>query len=414
MTAPTGPHTPRRADTSRTTGELRDPALEAAWLEATLPETRRRVRLCWMIVCVAALAYVFKDSLSLSGGSLLLAGLLRILSVLPGLVLLVLSPPPTAVALQRRALWSCLAFIPIFVGVQGFYDEISLMSPMWFAMLLILNGLWLAHSFRNLLLLNGLIFVSGVLSFALLSHERVDRVVGVVVLQVAALAFSIATPVFLMQARRQEVVTLLRAFPASVVGRLLAGRPVTEHHEAVTVLFADVVGFTSLAERTPAAELLPMLAELFAAFDDLCHLEGVEPIKTIGDCYMAAAGVPEARADHVAAAARLALAMQRVMEERRFGGQTLRLRVGLHTGPLVAGVVGARRQLYDLWGDTVNVASRLESQGLPGEIQVSGAVAASLRGGFALEPRGWVELRGREGMDTWLLKGEIAGPGARE
>lgn len=406
MTSPIGPTSPRRADTSRTTGELRDPALEATWLEATLPETRRRVRVCWLIVCMAALAYVFKDSLSLSGDRLLLAGLLRVLSVLPGFFSLVLWPPPTAVALQRRALWSSLAFIPVFVGGQYFYDEISLMSPMWFAMLLILNGLWLAHSFRNLLITNGLIFVSGVLSFALLTHEPVDRVVGVTVLQVAALAFSIFTPVFLMQARRLEVATLLRAFPASVVGSLVAGKSVSEHHDAVTVIFADVVGFTSLAERTPAKELLPMLAEMFLAFDELCYEAGVEPIKTIGDCYMAAAGVPVARADHVEAAARLALSMQRVMAERVFGGQRLRLRVGLHAGPLVAGVVGARRQLYDLWGDTVNVASRLESQGLPGEIQVSDVVAAKLRGAFHLEPRGRVELRGREAMEAWLLKGE--------
>lgn len=393
---------------SRVTGELNDPALERAFLEANLPETRRRLRVCWLFVVATALLYAGKDSLSLEGWRVTVSLLSRLLSVAPGLVWLVWQEPRSAVQLQRRAFWSCLAFIPGFVGVQGLYDEISLMSPMWFSMLMILNGLWLAHSFRGLVITNSLIFLSGVLSFAWLSAERLDRVVGVTVLQVAAFAFSIAAPAMLNAARRQEYSTLLAAFPASVVSRLLSGKPVTEHHEAVTVMFADLVGFTSLAERLPPVELLPVLAELFAAFDQLAAAHGVEPIKTVGDCYMAAAGVPEAVPEPVRRAADLALAMQRCVAERRFGGQQLRLRIGLHVGPLVAGVVGARRQLYDLWGDTVNVASRLESHGLPGEIQVSGAVVAALGEGYRVEPRGRVELKGREAMEVWLLK---EGPG---
>lgn len=394
------------ADVSRLRGELRDPALESDYLQAVLDESRVRLRLGWLVVVATSVAYMGKDALSLEANGLLLSVLLRGLGVLPGLFLLVLSRPREGRDLQRRAFWACAAFLPSFIAVHWLYDEASLMSPLWFGVLALFNGLWMAHSFRNLVLLNAMILVSGLAVYAVLGTAALPQQVSVAVLLGTIFAWSIVAPSLLGAARRYEYGTLLSAFPASVVRRLVNGLDVAHHHDDVTVLFADLVGFTALAERLPAGELLPVLAELFEAFDELAYRHGVEPIKTVGDSYMAAAGVPEARPDHVQAAAGMALDMRRAVAERTFGGHRLAVRIGLHRGPLVAGVVRTRRQLYDLWGDTVNVASRLESHGEPGRIQVSGAVADVLGPlGYHLERRGTVELKGHEEVEAWFLEG---------
>jgi class 3 adenylate cyclase len=189
--------------------------------------------------------------------------------------------------------------------------------------------------------------------------------------------------------------------------------PIADSHREVTVLFADLVGFTLLSARTPPERLIAMLDTVFTEFDAIADRHGLEKIKTIGDAYMAAAGVPEPRADHARAVARAALAMRaRLPEIAAALGVELELRIGLHTGPVVAGVIGARKFIYDLWGDTVNTASRMESHGIPGEIHVSEAVAAALRDGFTLTPCGIRDIKGKGPMTTFLLTGERAAPAA--
>ena len=141
---------------------------------------------------------------------------------------------------------------------------------------------------------------------------------------------------------------------------------------------------------------------MFSDFDRLAEEHGLEKIKTIGDAYMVAGGIPTPRPDHCRAIAEMALAMVAITA---LHGDGVRLRVGIDTGPVVAGVIGRRKFIYDLWGDTVNTASRMESHGIPGEIQVTERVVAALDGGYDLEPRGTIEVKGKGPMPTWLLRG---------
>jgi class 3 adenylate cyclase len=200
---------------------------------------------------------------------------------------------------------------------------------------------------------------------------------------------------------------LLNVLPASISSRLLAGeRTIADAYPAVTVLFADIVGFTPLTARLPADEVVGMLGRLFARFDELVAARGLEKIKTIGDAYMAAAGLPGTSPDPIPAAANLALAMQAAVRD---AGDPWQVRIGLHSGPVVAGVIGTSKFVYDLWGDAVNTASRLETTAPPGRIQVSAAVARVLGRAYELEPRGAVELKGKGSTETFLLLGRVAG-----
>jgi guanylate cyclase len=199
---------------------------------------------------------------------------------------------------------------------------------------------------------------------------------------------------------------LLNVLPKPIAERLKAQTGViAEHYDSVSVLFADLVGFTERSAVMAPAELVALLDQIFSAFDRLADAEGVEKIKTIGDAYMVAAGLPEPRNDHVEATARMALAMRDEIAAigERTGQSWLAVRIGIDTGPAVAGVIGRRKFIYDLWGDTVNTASRMESHGVPGEIQVTAHVADALGPGFALRARGVIDVKGKGPMATFLL-----------
>ncbi|MEP7121943.1 MAG: adenylate/guanylate cyclase domain-containing protein [Byssovorax sp.] len=203
---------------------------------------------------------------------------------------------------------------------------------------------------------------------------------------------------------------LLNILPGAISARLKEnGEAIADGFANVTVLFADLVGFTELSQKLTPAELVAMLNRTFSAFDDLAERFRVEKIKTIGDCYMVAAGLPEETTDHVEVIARMALEMRETLVRiNQEGGYSLRIRIGLHTGPVVAGVIGKRKFIYDLWGDTVNTASRMESSGSPGDIQVTREVADRLQGQFELEARGRIQVKGKGEMETFLLNGERA------
>lgn len=195
---------------------------------------------------------------------------------------------------------------------------------------------------------------------------------------------------------------LLNILPAPIADRLMrAPEVIADRFACVTVLFADIVGFTELAAGCDPGSLVTTLNRIFSAFDELAAEHGLEKIKTVGDAYMAVGGLPEPRPDHAEAAAAMALAMRRAVCELT-GGQ-LQLRIGLHSGPVVAGVIGRRKFSYDLWGDTVNIASRMESHGVPGAIQLSEATYRLLVGRFVCTPRGTISLKGRGPMTTWYL-----------
>ena len=198
---------------------------------------------------------------------------------------------------------------------------------------------------------------------------------------------------------------LARILPHSVIERLEGGEQrIADEFPESTVLFADIAGFTEISARHKPAEIVELLNGVFGRFDELVERHGVEKIKTIGDAYMVAGGVPDRRPGHIEAIADLALEM--IAETSHIlgpDGEPLQIRIGIHTGPLIAGVIGESRFGYDLWGNTVNTASRMESHGVPGRIQVSDAVYRRLKDKFALEPQGQIEIKGKGGMTTWHL-----------
>jgi adenylate cyclase len=203
---------------------------------------------------------------------------------------------------------------------------------------------------------------------------------------------------------------LLNILPEEVATRLKAGEGViADRIDDVTILFADLVGSTPLSERLSPDELVSLLNEIVTPFDDLADRLGLEKIKIIGDAYMVVGGLPTPRPDHAEAVADMALAMREELKKHTAVGLgPLQMRFGIHTGTVVAGVIGKRKFSYDLYGDAVNVAARMESQGIPDEIQVSEQVYQELRNRYLLEPRGPVDIKGKGVMNTYLLKG--AGP----
>ena len=198
---------------------------------------------------------------------------------------------------------------------------------------------------------------------------------------------------------------LLNILPAAIAARLKdSHESIAEHRENVTVLFADLVGFTPLSARKTAADLVALLDRVFTGFDALAREHGLEKIKTIGDAYMAVAGLPQPHADHAQRAARTAIAMLGVVQKiATETGEALQLRVGLHSGAVVAGVIGRSKFSYDLWGDTVNTASRMESTGVADTVHCSAATAVLLAGEFAVQSRGEIEVKGKGTMETFLL-----------
>ena len=202
---------------------------------------------------------------------------------------------------------------------------------------------------------------------------------------------------------------LLNILPVPIAARLKESPEViADGFPDVTVLFADIVDFTPLADRLPPEEVVAVLNRVFSAFDVLTQRHDLEKIKTIGDAYMVAGGLPIPRPDHAEAVAELALDMRD--EAGRCGrdiGLPLAIRIGIDTGPVVAGVIGRRKFIYDLWGDTVNTASRMASHGLADQIQVTGRAYERLKGGYELHERGEVDVKGKGPMTTHFLVGRV-------
>ncbi|OCR00842.1 guanylate cyclase [Oscillatoriales cyanobacterium USR001] len=201
---------------------------------------------------------------------------------------------------------------------------------------------------------------------------------------------------------------LLNILPASIIENLKKGEgSAAEKFDSVTVLFADIVDFTSLSVKISALELVNFLNKIFSKFDALTEKHGLEKIKTIGDAYMVAGGLPLPKPDHVLAMANMALDMQEiVMNLQTEIDRPFQIRIGIHTGPVVAGVIGTKKFIYDLWGDTVNIASRMESLGLPGYVQVTGAIYEELKDRYLFEERGAIAVKGTGDMITYWLKGK--------
>ncbi|MCO5182258.1 MAG: adenylate/guanylate cyclase domain-containing protein [Candidatus Promineofilum sp.] len=206
-------------------------------------------------------------------------------------------------------------------------------------------------------------------------------------------------------ARRQADALLLNVLPKSIAARLKAGEAtIADRYDSVTVLFADIVDFTTMSSAADPVDVVNKLNEIFSDFDELAAQYGLEKIKTIGDAYMVAGGLPEPRDDHVEAVAAFAVDVVDIIgRHQSWTDEPIRLRVGINTGPIVAGVIGRQKFIYDLWGDAVNVASRMESNGLANQIQVTAAVRERLDGRYVFDEREPIFVKGKGQMITYLL-----------
>jgi guanylate cyclase len=269
------------------------------------------------------------------------------------------------------------AWVVVFLG-SGIAGEI--IGPVWDP----LPG-WFTST---MLALN--IAVGGTIVFILLAVFARERSEALAALRVE-------------QAKAENL--LLNILPSSIADKLKAQtQPIADQFGAASILFADVVDFTPWSERLAPATVVGYLDHLFSRFDDLADRYELEKIKTIGDCYMVAAGVPTPRPDHARALALMAFDMLEVMHSDDEVGQLgLELRVGINSGPVVAGVIGRKRFLYDLWGDAVNTASRMESHGTAGRIQITRATYELLADEFECEPRGPIPVKGKGEIEAWYL-----------
>ena len=212
----------------------------------------------------------------------------------------------------------------------------------------------------------------------------------------------------LRQEKDRSDALLLNMLPRAIVNRLRDNpHTIADRFEEATILFADIVGFTKLSAKATPAEVVGLLNEIFTAFDRLTLKFGLEKIKTIGDAYMVVGGVPTPRGDHAAAVADMALGMLETMREVSATGGPYLVRIGINSGPVVAGVLGLSKFVYDLWGDTVNVASRMESHGEPGAIQVTEETHGRLKDAFRFDERGIVDVKGKGPMKTWFLRSRL-------
>jgi adenylate cyclase len=282
-----------------------------------------------------------------------------------------------------------LVFRGAAAGVRWFAVFIAIFLGSGIAGILLAPDRTLPEWFSNLMLVLN-ITVGGTMVFTLLALFAKQREDAVAALQTE-------------HARAESL--LLSILPGSIAERL-KGNPgtIADQFGAASVLFADVVDFTPRSNGLRAAEVVGLLDRLFGEFDRLAERYHLEKIKTIGDAYMVAAGVPDARPDHAQALALLGLDM---VAATRPGGAVadlgLELRIGINSGPVVAGVIGRKRFLYDLWGDAVNTASRMESQGTPNRVQITRATHELLRDEFECEPRGTIPVKGKGEMETWYL-----------
>jgi guanylate cyclase len=279
------------------------------------------------------------------------------------------------------------------------------------------------HALRWFLAYLGLVLVSGLLQLSAPASNHLPHWLVIIffVMNLGAVSGIIIILLYYFVSQRDTAFRLLRGEQEKAENLLLnilpkdiatilknENRVIADHYEGASILFADVVNFTPMSATMTPVELVELLNEVFSHFDTLVEQYGLEKIKTIGDCYMVASGVPHPRADHAQAIVRMALEMRDYISQREFRGRRLAFRIGINSGPVVAGVIGRKKFIYDLWGDAVNTASRMESHGTGGLIQVTRQTYELIQDDFVCEPRGVVNVKGKGEMDVWQVVGRKA------
>ncbi|NES95009.1 MAG: adenylate/guanylate cyclase domain-containing protein [Desertifilum sp. SIO1I2] len=280
------------------------------------------------------------------------------------------------------------------LGLVGYFVGLSLVRGFPIQM----SAVWLTPAVLTLYLL----WIFTICNLSVYLYERVQQAEFKARRQLEQAYDKLAAE----QQRSEQL--LLNILPSSIAERLkYEPTTIADSFAEVSVLFADIVGFTALSDRISPPELVQLLNQIFSRFDQLAEQHQLEKIKTIGDAYMVVSGLPEPKSDHADAIASMALDMQASLDE--FNAQVqqdFRIRIGIATGPVIAGVIGIKKFIYDLWGDTVNMASRMESQGIAGRIQVTEATYNRLKSKYIFESRGSIQIKGKGAMLTYLLVGK--------
>ena len=314
-----------------------------------------------------AFIFVYLVSLQISLGGIVQSGVLMASGLL--------APLAASLILSRRntIFWAAI-YVIVFTGLLAFDETIVLNAPELPVNFSISNGFFTV-AFLTLLSLAMTLYLLRELEVA---QNRADTL-------------------------------LFNMLPKNVAARLKEKpQTIAEDYDNASILFADIVGFTPLSNQLSPTGMIELLNQIFSHFDSLVEKYGVEKIRTIGDNYMAASGVPNPRPDHAQALAYTALDMLEYCRNLEpVGGKKLNFRIGINSGPLTAGVIGNKKFQYDLWGDSVNTASRMESHGLPGRIQVTNETRDQLRDGFVLTSRGKIDVKGKGEMSTWFLEGKV-------
>ena len=322
---------------------------------------------------------------------------------------------------QKNHLWAvyaqiiCIIYITSFIqwSIGGIFDSGFVMA--WavcgpitalmfcslrqslFWLFIYLTNIAITVIFNDFFIANGQVVVEETKAFFFVMNLCISSVV------VFVFAFFFVSSA--LKEREKANQLLLNILPKSIANKLKNEKGVIANgHDEVSVLFADIVGFTEYSSKNPPEQVVASLDEIFSTFDELSHKYGLEKIKTIGDAYMVAAGIPEATENHAKSIALFALDMLKALEKLNNKGiEDFSLRIGIHSGPVVAGVIGKSKFAYDLWGDTVNVASRMESNGEPGVIQVSKVSYQLLKNDFEFLNKGLIDIKGKGKMETYYL-----------
>jgi len=401
-----------------------DPALEREFRERVVAASRGAWRRAYRNILFVWLGFCFWDALVIPSASHTL-WLLRLVFAGPPLVAAIavgFAAPATFVRASQPIGAAAFAIPTVAAALVSAW--IPAVAP-WAPYALVLTTMF-AHAAAMLRFVYAsavgwLVFVAYVVCALVAARPRAEVVNAVIWLATANLIGMLVSRSFerfrrrdffrqrlLERERAKSERLVVNMLPERIAARLKAGeQPIADRLDDVTVLFADLVRFTVMADRLPPERVVALLDQLFSTFDELSARHGLEKIKTMGDAYMVVGGAPEPRADHTRAIAELAFDLRAAVAELSRSGALpgVELRLGMHCGPAVAGVIGHQKLSYDIWGDTVNVASRMESQGVVGAIQVSEPVYQRLRGEFVFESRGQIEIKGKGPVTTYLLLG---------
>lgn len=379
-------------------------------------ETRRSQKTISTALMIATSVFSMLNMIAALGRGMTSAGIVYAVSafIVLSATLLILTFPRFWLPVVSTMI---IAIIPIILAVHVYSGgfQSGLETAIWMLQMPLAAALFIGPRFT---IVSMIVYVLGVivaaylepfaLSFApeLALSSRTSIAAGnLIMLGVIATAAGLYLLQRVDHFRRRADNLLLNILPAPIAARLKeSSETIADGYSEVTVLFADIVGSTLLFSQSEPAEAVDWLNEVFTMFDRLVERYGLEKIRTIGDNYMVASGVPIPRDDHAQAMALFALDMVRGLEEvpaRR--GKSLVFRVGINSGPLVAGVIGRSKFQYDLWGDTVNIASRMESHGEAGKVHITGATYELLKDDFECVSRGVVPIKGKGKMETWFL-----------